>query len=619
MSQKFSNIGILDGEIIEANEISQSVDAFMKLKAYDIIISGSLTVTGSINITGSFGGSGELGQFSRLGIGTPAPVDSEIHIKTTSGTGDPIILVEAQINSSPKIKLQNPDTIWSAGLSSGIKGIPQTSFVIENDGNFPVIIRKDSGNDVLNLTEGVFAVGPVGFTPGTLTGGSMMVNKNISGSLLKTNKIFATSSTPNFITLWGTASFASEIALSNTASYIESIDIDFSQTISNATSPNNNSQINTNTLASLTGSTGILKVSDISGIAIKDSTSDKYFPFITGSTEPNNGICFLGNSIVSSSLNSTYLKINQVDDVISLNSLKTDASSAGGSTNLVVGDLSNPADLQVKNNLIVSGSVGGSTVNTLQVGPLFDGSTFYSSSLGINDLFLNNRLISYIYNNNQDALSNTTNKLAFQAGASPAEIVSNPNSSAFVISSSKDIDMRNGSMNHAVPLTATGLLGSSPRSIIELGGIPNNVDYFNAILEPYIGTYTGAPVTTNANNATFITFDDSAFLGSFSDKIINFKLQAIGTPVTGVPSGVYIEQEYTWYYDEGTNQWEYINQNGTTIIRRSSNNNYNQSRFGWARTDNNSNLLFRIIPFTYTATDWLTWVEVQVGTNLGPP
>jgi hypothetical protein len=64
MAQVLSKTGITTSNTVEAWHVSQSVDAFTGIAAYDISISGSLTVTGSIkttqgisgSFTGSFGG-----------------------------------------------------------------------------------------------------------------------------------------------------------------------------------------------------------------------------------------------------------------------------------------------------------------------------------------------------------------------------------------------------------------------------------------------------------------------------------------------------------------------------------------------------------------------------------
>jgi len=51
MAKNLSKTGISNNNTIEATHITQSLDAFMGLDAYDIYLSGSLTVTGSISGT----------------------------------------------------------------------------------------------------------------------------------------------------------------------------------------------------------------------------------------------------------------------------------------------------------------------------------------------------------------------------------------------------------------------------------------------------------------------------------------------------------------------------------------------------------------------------------------
>jgi hypothetical protein len=53
MANVLSKSNIANSNIIEAWQVSQSVDAFTGITAYDITISGSLTVTGSTNLSGS--------------------------------------------------------------------------------------------------------------------------------------------------------------------------------------------------------------------------------------------------------------------------------------------------------------------------------------------------------------------------------------------------------------------------------------------------------------------------------------------------------------------------------------------------------------------------------------
>ena len=53
MAKVLSKSNIANSNIIEAWQVSQSVDAFTATTAYDIAISGSLTLTGPTNIVGS--------------------------------------------------------------------------------------------------------------------------------------------------------------------------------------------------------------------------------------------------------------------------------------------------------------------------------------------------------------------------------------------------------------------------------------------------------------------------------------------------------------------------------------------------------------------------------------
>jgi hypothetical protein len=56
MANTLSKSGIVTGQDVEAWHVTQSVDAFTKVDAYDITVSGSFTVTGSIKIRGVVSG-----------------------------------------------------------------------------------------------------------------------------------------------------------------------------------------------------------------------------------------------------------------------------------------------------------------------------------------------------------------------------------------------------------------------------------------------------------------------------------------------------------------------------------------------------------------------------------
>lgn len=61
MALTLSKTGITNGQTIQVGHVTQSIDAFTKVTAYDISLSGSLTLTGSVQsyngFTGSFTGS----------------------------------------------------------------------------------------------------------------------------------------------------------------------------------------------------------------------------------------------------------------------------------------------------------------------------------------------------------------------------------------------------------------------------------------------------------------------------------------------------------------------------------------------------------------------------------
>ena len=55
MAKNLTKTGITTGNTVEAFHVTQSVDAFTGIDAYDITISGSLNVTGSITASAIIG------------------------------------------------------------------------------------------------------------------------------------------------------------------------------------------------------------------------------------------------------------------------------------------------------------------------------------------------------------------------------------------------------------------------------------------------------------------------------------------------------------------------------------------------------------------------------------
>ena len=53
MANTLSKSGIVLGHEVDAWHVTQSVDAFTKVSAYNITVSGSFTLTGSLKVSGS--------------------------------------------------------------------------------------------------------------------------------------------------------------------------------------------------------------------------------------------------------------------------------------------------------------------------------------------------------------------------------------------------------------------------------------------------------------------------------------------------------------------------------------------------------------------------------------
>jgi len=224
----FSGTGIIDGQIVEANQVSQSVDAFTNAKDYRISLTGSLTLSGSLNMSGSLVNE-YTGQFKTLGLGITAPVEpTMLHIKTTDATGDPIILIEGTGGSdNAGIKLKNTDVSYQLGAF----GSSADDFRIVSDDNTtvrnPFVISKNTTDFTLYTSVGSVGIGLGGTTVADLLpldAGSLQVAGRVSGSSMRAGIISASAAGEN---IHGTASYASYIETAITASYIAAPNIDF--------------------------------------------------------------------------------------------------------------------------------------------------------------------------------------------------------------------------------------------------------------------------------------------------------------------------------------------------------------------------------------------------------
>lgn len=215
--QNLSSAGIATGQIVEASEITQFVNAFtgqpVNNQGYDITISGSLNLTGSLLMTGSFI-SEFKGEFKTLGLGVAAPSEpTMLHVKTADASDDPLILIESDNAAGDAMILaKNPDTQWKYGLS----GADLDSFmVIENKGGttyYPFNIGTTTPSYAFQIFNNVVGIGMgSSFTgnPSNLPAKSLQAFATISGSLVEGNILSASSNTVGEVTIHGTASDAS--------------------------------------------------------------------------------------------------------------------------------------------------------------------------------------------------------------------------------------------------------------------------------------------------------------------------------------------------------------------------------------------------------------------------
>ena len=572
---QFSGIGILDGQIVEAPHVSQSVDAFTALKDYDIILSGSLEVTGSINFSGSLVNE-YTGEFKTLGIGTPAPTSpTMLHIKSDAAGGfDPIVKIEAKTGTdSARLRLQNPDVSYDLGAY----GSADDDFRIVQDNAFgglktPFIIDKDTADYTLYVTGEGVGIGMGASSPSliaALPDGSLQVNQLISSSILRSSVISASAAGEN---IHGTASYATFIETAQTASYVKSTNIDFYYSISQ--------QVNSDgTVAVVTGSFNHLKLNDDSGAALRNVSNGSYTRFISGSTETGQGVLWLGNMDTGG----TMIEINNAVDHIKLH-----AASTYMTGDAVVGD-----------DLFISGSVTPSLV----VGPAAAPGTINepSSSLFANSLEFNRNNVAYIGNFN----TSTTSKLQLSAGGGGSS-----SKMAIELSASKDTKL-SGSLN---------IIAGVPSAHYDLKSYWNLGDTDQQLSANGRAAYYKMKATTTTSNSSFFAFSFGKYfsapnanwtLGTTSpagmnEFIAHFKVCALGTPNNA--NGVYLEREFLCNWDGS--DWTILDT--STIVRKNTNSDYNTSIIT-GQVDNTLGNSFSIVidPSTATNTDWAGWCETK--------
>ena len=393
---QFSGTGIVDGQIVEANQINQSVDAFTGAKDYRITLTGSMELSGSLLMSGSFINE-YTGQFSTLGLGVAAPTaPTMLYIKDTSAGGDPAIVMETTTgNDSARVRLKNPDVEYDLGAfgSSG------DDFMVVQDvtatPRFPFIVGKDTVSYTLYTSDDSVGVGLGSNTPAILNPldpGSLQVLGRVSGSSMRADIISASAAGEN---IHGTASYATYIETAQTASYVKAENVDFYYSISQ--------QINSGgRIAAVTGSFDNAQTDSDSGYSI-GKPAGGYTKIISGSAG--------GNLFFGSVEEQNFIKMTGNGSTIELDS--------GGEVYL-------KNDVFTPGTITISGSLSGD--RKLVVGPNNTSGTVNarSSSLLVNSLEFNeNSEASYVGNFN----NSSTAKLRFGAGGDATNYALNISSS----------------------------------------------------------------------------------------------------------------------------------------------------------------------------------------------
>jgi len=500
---QFSGTGILDGQIVEANQVSQSVDAFTGAKDYRITLTGSMELSGSLLMSGSFINE-YTGQFSTLGLGVAAPTaPTMLYIKDTSAGGDPAIIMEATTgNDSARIRLKNPDVEYDLGAfgSSG------DDFMVVQDttttSKFPFIVGKDTVSYTLYAVDDSVGVGLGSNTKvilNPLDAGSLQAAGRVSGSSMRAGTISASAAGEN---IHGTASYATYIETAQTSSYVKANDIDFFYSISQ--------QVNSGgRIAAVTGSFGNVQTDSDSGYSI-GKPNGGYTKIISGSAG--------GNLFFGSIAENNFVKMTGTGNTIELNS--------GG-------------EVYLKNNVFtpgkitISGSLAGN--RELVVGPDAASGTINSPSASLlpNDLQFNRNQTAYVSNMNIDG----TSKLALSAGGGSANF-------AFTVSASREMEAYGQISFTGNNGYQAGLLNKSP--YLRLG--PKNA-YNNQEIDDVI--YRGGNfATVNTNDYVLWEMDGNDISGNAEP--FRIKVNILGYRDTGTQyRAVMVEMDYLCTYISG--------------------------------------------------------------------
>ena len=187
MAKILSKAGIITGEQVDAWHITQSIDAFTKVEAYDITVSGSFQVTGSLKVKGNI--LGRTTQTSSLAI-------TSSYARFTSTVTSASI---ASNNSTDQFTLQFYSPTNTAGLStSSTYGIGAGEALIVG-GYYGIVLPIDS------VIKGYATVTSTCKSPGAMTSqlelmsGTNTVAYTFSNKIYYNSNHFSFSETPDAI------------------------------------------------------------------------------------------------------------------------------------------------------------------------------------------------------------------------------------------------------------------------------------------------------------------------------------------------------------------------------------------------------------------------------------
>ena len=444
--QDLSAAGIVTGQIVEASEITQFVNALTGTPVggigYDITISGSLNLTGSFLMTGSLINE-YSGQFSALGLGVTAPTaPTMLHIKDTAAGGDPIALLEANAGTdNARIRFSNSDVLYDLGAygSSG------DSFQIVQDQTgtpiFPFIINKDTVSYTLYSAGDSVGIGLGASTSTILTplpAGSLQAAGRVSGSSLRAGIISASDSGIN---IHGTASYAN---YATTAGSVTAVNLSEVVMAGGGAASLYSASNAFNSAFNIVSNGGTIKGTNIqylTGGELKDSSGET---IINGNIQTNT--LQFGDISQGGGGNGARWYLDTTNDISYFKTDNTDPHSIHASGNITS-----------VNKLLASGSASPSVV----VGPNANAGSANaaSASLFINNLEFCNDATAYISNNNSSPLAN----LAFSAQGGSSNV-------SAIISGSKDFTLNQS----LIVLNKTGQSDDSLRMSYKYGSTSNH-------------------------------------------------------------------------------------------------------------------------------------------------